>query len=371
MKTPNTQGPRKVICRIVFSTLLTLFISLASPSRGEQKNRTPPVCQSCLFLVDDLETPIPLSGYWLFSRNDREENKDPQSELKDWVVLKTPGSWQKAYNDKKNFQIGWYRAHFQFDPKLIGQKAVILMNAYMAKVKVFLDGENIYQRDGKETSQKFYSIQAIPVEFTVTKQHHTLAIRIDTGIMKGVYQLPFELRKSQSFDLPLLIYNFYSGTLREIASYACIFFGLFFILFYHKTRYSLYLVAGLATIGIYPFYGFTSDLYLHIFDPYTLFALHYIGLCGIALFSNYFAQFFYVKLKKFNYYSTILFSILTILSIYLAYDFHLDLFQTLRKVIIFSALFLTCYNTYLYFKGHKKKPSYYNSTEKPDLETVH
>ncbi|MEC7181924.1 MAG: hypothetical protein VXW15_04375, partial [Bdellovibrionota bacterium] len=109
-------------------------------------------CFSCNIKIDNLDEPFALKGKWLFTRKDLLENKNSdESNDPKWVLLNTPGSWKKAYNDGKNFRVGWYKGRFQFSNKLIGKKVRILLDTYMAETEVFLDGKSIYKRSSQDS----------------------------------------------------------------------------------------------------------------------------------------------------------------------------------------------------------------------------
>ena len=148
-------------------------------------------CDSCNITVDNLDKPLSLSGLWLFTKNDDPSNKNIDTDISNWVVIKTPGSWKKAYADGKNFRIGWYRGVFNFAPELIGQKVTLLVDAYMSRASAYVDGEKIFEREGAASGEKYFSIQAIPLHFTITKEKHVFAFRVETILMNGIYQLPF------------------------------------------------------------------------------------------------------------------------------------------------------------------------------------
>ena len=244
----------------------------------------PPRCDSCEVRVDSLDEPIGLAGYWLFTREDRPQNKDVVLDTSDWKLAKAPGPWKKIYGDGKNFTVGWYRGTLVFDPKLIGQEVVLLVNTYMARMHVYVDGREMYQRPHDINVERYYSIQPVPVRFKVTQQRHVVAFRVDTPLMTGVYQLPLELRRYDQHDATLAIWQVTGGEARTIAAYSLFIFGAFFLLVYAKTKYPLYLTAALGAMLIFPFFGAPGDYFMKVFEPETMLYLHYLGISGVFMF---------------------------------------------------------------------------------------
>jgi HPt (histidine-containing phosphotransfer) domain-containing protein len=279
--------------RIVY--LFLLLMSLLGVTPSVIAANAQPGCTSCKIHVDSLDHPVHLKGKWLFTRDDAPENKNVGIDTSAWKLAKTPGPWKGIYEDKKNFNIGWYRGNLEFDPKLSGQEVVFLINAYMGRVNVYVDGKEVYTRPNNINVSRYYSTQAIPVRFMVTQPHHEIAIRIDTPLMTGVYALPFELRKYNQHDLSLVAYQMMGGEIRMIVSYVALFFGFFFLLVYAKTKYSLYLVCAGTSILIFPFFASPGDYFLSMFSPETMLYLHYTGIFadfGFFIFAQYYYKFY-------------------------------------------------------------------------------
>ena len=313
-------------------------------------------CDSCRFSIHSLENPFSTVGQWLFTRDDHYQNKNPHIDTSHWKLVKTPGPWKKFYEDGKNFQVGWYRAELSFNPELIGTEVVFLVDAYMGKLNVYLDGQEIYKRTGQVNTQRYYSIQPVPVRFKITQSKHTLAFRVDTFLMTGVYQLPFELRKFHPDDLKLNFFYFWGGELRLISASILAVFGLFFLLIYKKTRYKLYLYAALAGIIFFPFLGLPTDMFMRIFPPQMLLPLHYVGLSTVY-FHYLFSQYFYKFTPRFNRYTLILYGALTLMFPILAIYPNLDLFQHLRVVFLLFSQFLALKMLHMLYRGTvAKKP---------------
>ena len=316
--------------------LLSLFVTLAlllglAPARAAD---TPPGCDSCAIRVDSLAQPTRLVGKWLFTREDSPANAAVTVDTSDtakWRLVKAPGPWKHAYEDHRNFTVGWYRGAFDFAPELVGQDVVVLVNAYMGRTKVWIDGKEVYERPLDANVQRYYSIQPIPVRFRITQPHETIAIRVDTPLMTGIYMLPFELRKYDAHDGTLVFYQVWGGELRLIIGCVVAFFGLFFLLVYSKTRYALYLTAALASLVVFPFFAVPADFLLGLFEPETLTYLHYLGLyCGF--FFYLFTQFFHRFTPRVNKVSGALMGGLALVIASNVVHPDIDLFQHVRSL---------------------------------------
>lgn len=314
-------------------------------------NESPRVgCDSCLLRIDNLEQPLALSGNWLFTREDDPHNKDAGIDTTHWRLLKAPGHWKDAYDDGSTFRVGWYRGEFDFNPALIGQPVVVLLNAYMSRIRVYLDGVEIYHRPDKRNIQRYFSTQPIPVLFTITQPRQVLSIRIETPLMIGIYQLPFELRRYNADDQSLAWWQFWGGELRLIVSYVVLFFGLFFLLVYSKTRARLYLIAALTSLSVFPFYAAPADYLLKIFPPEPLLALHYSGLYTL-FFVYLFCQFFYRFTPRLNWLLGVLYGLLALtLSVSLSQEY-LPLFQSVRTAFLLTGALLTILAFYQILRG--------------------
>ncbi len=304
------------------------------------------LCDSCQIYINSLDQPHPLTGLWLFSRDDQEQNKNVDLDTTLWRLVKTPGSWKHAYDDGVNFKVGWYRATFEFAPSLVGQEVVLLLNTYMGRVTVYVDGREVYRRPHNINVERYYAAQAIPVRFTITQPHQVVAIRVDTPLMTGIYQLPFELRRYDSHDLALVGYQILGGEARQITAYVFLAFGLFFLLVYAKTRYPLYLVSALCSIVFVPFLAALSDMFMGIFEPETMLYLHYLGIFVAYLFFL-FSQFFHRPMPRLNWWLGVPYVVLALTIAAMAIHPNLDLFQKIRGIYF---LFLpvagvfACYN---------------------------
>ena len=322
-------------------TLLALWLGMllvwpqSAWATEQGANTTPPGCDSCRIVIDQLDTPTPLSGNWLFTRNDTPENKQVDLDTSDWRLAQTPGRWGGIYPDSEKYHVGWYRGVFEFSPDLVGQEVVLLFNAYMARVTVYVDGVKIYKRPNNVNVERYYSIQPIPIRFKVTQPRQVVAIRVDSPLMTGVYQLPFELRQYSSYDKSLSIHQFWSGDLRVIASYVLLFFGIFFYRIYVKSKVVMYRYAALTTIIVFPFFTAPGDYLLRFFAPETLLAVHYIGLYSL-FFAYLFCQQFYKMTPRTNRILGITYAVMGITVSISALLGYLAVFQGVR-----TAYFLT------------------------------
>ncbi len=316
--------------------ILSLFVLLAAllgfgPARAADVRAG---CDSCSIRVDSLDQPTRLVGKWLFTRDDSPANAavdTDTSNAEKWRLVKAPGPWKHAYDDKANYNVGWYRGAFDFAPSLVGQEAVVMVNAYMGRVDVYVDGAPVYARPQNANTQRYYSIQPIPVRFRITKPHEVVAIRVDTPLMTGIYMLPFELRKYDAADSTLVFYQVWGGELRLVTGFVIAFFGLFFLLVYSKTRYALYLTAALASLVIFPFFVAPADFLLATVAPEKLTYLHYFGLYS-GFFFYLFTQFFHKFTPRINKVAGTLHGLMALTIVGMTIHPNLDLFQHVRSL---------------------------------------
>lgn len=294
-------------------------------------------CDSCRFQVNSLDQPFKLSGNWLFTRDDSPRNNDIDLDTSAWTVVKAPGPWKKAYDDGKKFTVGWYRANFEFASGLVGQEVVLLADAYMSRVAVFVDGQEVFRRPGNINIERYYSVQPIPLRFTITHPRHVVAIRVETPLMHGIYQLPFDLRKYTPADSSLSWYQFWGGELRLLVGVVAFFFGLFFLLVHRKTRYRLYFVAAMAGITSLPFFAAPNDALLKVVAPETLLYIHYMGL-WCCFWGYYFSQFMYKFTPRINRVSGGIFFLIGLGLGTMAIAPNLALFLQLRVAFLMLAL---------------------------------
>ena len=330
----------------------TLFIVLAWLSAGSlwaaQEPR--PGCDSCKIEVKSLSEPVKLTGQWLFTRDDDLKNAAVDADTSAWTLVKTPGPWKNAYKDGKNFTTGWYRGVFEFDDSLIGKDVVLLLNTYMGRVNVYNNGKEVYRRPGDINVERYYATQPIPVRFTVTQRQHVLAIRVDTLLMVGVYQLPFELRAYSNADGSLAWYQFQNGELRVISAFVAFFFGLFFLLVYRKTGYPLYLAASSMGIVVFPFFVAPSDILMRVVPPEPMLLLHYVGLV-MFLPAYLYSQFFYKFTPRTNWVLGSLMGAMALVIAAQVFHLNLDLFQKVRSVFFLTSLLLGTLTLYQCFRG--------------------
>jgi HPt (histidine-containing phosphotransfer) domain-containing protein len=344
----------KIVRGLACLSILFGFASTAI-AEGSAASTPPPGCTSCKIQIDNLDKPVKLSGKWLFSRDDLPENKNVDLDTSGWRLVKAPGPWKGVYDDKKVFPVGWYRGNLEFAPALVGQEAVLLVNAYMSRISVYIDGEMVYSRPNNINVERYYSIQAIPVRFKI-KERQVIAIRIDTPLMSGIYQLPLELRKYDKHDASLVAYQILGGESRIIAAYVIAFFGLFFLLIYSKTHYSLYLVCAASSLVIFPFFAAPGDYFLSIFEPETLLYLHYVGISACFLF-YVFAQFFHKFTPKINWIGGTLLGGMGLIIGSMAFYPNVELFQNIRSAYFIGNLLAGFGACYMLTRGiMNKKP---------------
>ena len=260
-------------------------------------------CDSCLFKINSLEKPYDLTGQWLFSRKDSEQNKAVNLDTSDWELIKAPGPWTLVELGK-TFTVGWYRGVFEFPPELIGQKVVVFMDTYLSRTDIYLDGNLIFRRPDPERFQSFYPIQSIPAVFTISKTRHVFTFRIQGYMMTGPYQLPLKIQKFDAKARRTMASSQFwggGGQVRLLAAYIGFGFGLFFLLVYFKTRELLYLMASLVGVSIFPFFGFPGESFINSWGPDVSYILHYLGLF-VSYFIYLFIQYFTGWRPKLNKY---------------------------------------------------------------------
>ena len=302
-------------------------------------------CNSCRMVVHSLAHPLPLAGNWLFTRNDNPHNKDVALDTQNWQLVQAPGPWRNVYPDNKNFTVGWYRGTFEFAPDLIGQEVVLLVDAYMGRVNVYIDGQEVYKRPHNINVERYYSIQPIPVRFIVKQAQQVVTIRVDTPLMTGIYQLPFELRKYDAHDRGLAWEQFWGGELRTIVAYVVFFFGLFLLLVYAKTRSRMYLIAALGSLASFPFYAAPADYLLRFFAPEPLLFVHYFGIFSYFL-AYVFCQFYYRFTPRLNWVLGVVSAVSALATGLTVWHGNLDLFHAARIPLFMVSLvcgLLACY----------------------------
>ncbi len=309
-----------------------------------------PRCDACDKPVTSLQEPVKLAGTWLFTRDDSPDNARPGIDTSAWRVIKAPGPWKKAYDDKQVYPVGWYRGSFQFAPGLVGQEVVVLLNTYMAHMQVYVNGQEVYRRPGNANVDRYYSIQAAPVRFVIPAEKVDIAIRVDTPLMTGVYQLPFEMHRFDPNDRTLVGWAVWGGEMRITVGWVALFFGLFFMLVYAKVKYSLYLVASMGSMLGWIFLSSPADYLAAVLPTRTLTFLHYVGLYGVVFFFI-FAQFFYKFFPRLNKVVAIAVALPLLGIVSNVFHENLPVFQALRSVYFLSLLAMSVASIYFYIRG--------------------
>jgi HPt (histidine-containing phosphotransfer) domain-containing protein/PAS domain-containing protein len=307
-------------------------------------------CDACDKPIVSLDRPVSLAGTWLFTRDDSPQNAQLGLDTSEWKVVKAPGPWKKVYDDKKNFRVGWYRGNLIFDPSLVGQEVVLLVNTYVGFMQIYANGEMVYARPKDNNVQRFYSTQAVPVRFKITQPAMTLAMRIDTPLMTGVYQLPFELRRYDAQDAALVGWAVWGGEARSTVGWVAFFFGLFFLLIYSKVRYPLYLVAALGSLCGAQVMVTMADYFAALVSAQALNSLAYVGLSGVFFFFL-FSQFFYRFTPRLNWVLGIPLWTFALVLGSMAFWENLNVFQTLRSVYFLTMLVICFVAVYFYIRG--------------------
>ena len=328
--------------------LLIVMLGVADPTMAAEDVRAG--CHSCRMQVDSLDKPFNMAGKWLFTREDSLKNKDVDIDTSSWRLVNTPGPWKKIYGDGKYFKVGWCRGVFEFNPSLIGQEVVVLMDTYVGRIKVYLDGEEIFQREGHVNIERYYSSQPRPVRFKITKPRHVIAFKVTTPLMTGIYQLPFRIQKYDPQDTGIAWRAFFGGELRMISAYIILFFGFFFLIVYAKTKYNLYLFAALASISLFPYLGAIGDPFFKVFPPDKLIYIHYAGLTSI-FFGYMFTQFFYKFTPKLNWFFGVLYVLSTLGILSNLFHPNMHVFHLARTVNFVTHLLVAICAAYMLYKG--------------------
>lgn len=326
--------------------LLAFFFAAVCPTVGATEGPVGKGIDSRNIRVEQLDHPLKLSGKWLFTREDNPGNKAVDLDVSKWVMINAPGPWKHAYPDKDIFTVGWYRGVFDFNPALVGQEVVLLVDAYMGRLAVFVDGAEVYERPENINVERYFSIQPVPVRFKVTQPRQVVAIRVETPLMTGVYELPFELHRYNQHDTTLAFHQFRGGESRMIVAYIVLFFGLFFLLVYSKTRYSLYLVAALYSLSAFPFYAAPGDIFLKVFAPETMLYLHYTGMFSTFL-AFLFSQYYFKFTMRLNWIFGTIFGLIGLRIGAMAWVPNVELFQHLRGIYFLMVLMSGLAATYL------------------------
>ncbi len=333
--------------------LLAVMLALASATAADVPRED---CFSCRIQINSLDHPVSLVGKWLFTRDDNPQNKEINADTSRWVLAKAPGPWKKLYDDNRVYSVGWYRGTLEFAPSLIGQEVVLLLNTYMARTVVYVDGKEIYRRPHNINVERYYATQAIPVRFTITKPSHVVAMRVDTPLMVGVYQLPFELRTYDQNDFTLVAYQLIGGELRQVIGFVVFFFGLFFLLVYWKTRHALYLVSSLISILVSIFFVAPGDVFMRHFSPESMVYLQFPGIAGIYMFYGL-SQFFHRFSPRANWAIGIAASAMGLTLALTPIHQNLELFQQVRSIFFAMVVPMSMLIIYNFYRGvQAKKP---------------
>ncbi len=279
---------------------------------GQERQVDPrPDCFSCLIKISPETTklpeqggkPTPFAGTWLFARGGDNDFSygDEDLDTKDWKLLKTPGSWAGAYPGEPPFSVGWYRAVVQWESDQLGKDMVLLVSSRLSRVTVYIDGNEVYNRPGNFSVERFFANQPIPVIFKAKTTQQTIAIKVQSLTQDGIYELPFEIRRYSTNDNSLTWHQYRGGEFRLTAGVAIFFFGLFFLLVYVKIRQVMYLSAAMASFSAAPYLLLPSDVALRTFDPELMLILQFLGLTCVFYFSV-FCQAFDKYTPKFNWF---------------------------------------------------------------------
>ncbi|MBF0352069.1 MAG: Hpt domain-containing protein [SAR324 cluster bacterium] len=345
-----------ILCLLIVTPASSLYADI-DPREG---------CDSCLFKINSLEQPYDLTGKWLFSRKDREQNKAVTLDTSDWELINAPGPWMWVELGK-TFTVGWYRGVFEFSPEMMGQKVVVFMDTYLSRTQIYLDGNMIFQRPDLDHFQSYYPIQSIPAVFTITKTRHVFTFRVQTYMMTGTYQLPLKIQKFDAGAYRALGSSQLwggGGQIRLVSAYFCLAFGLFFLLVYFKTRELLYLLASLLAMITFPFFGFPGESFIRSWGPEVTYILHYMGL--------YVAYFIYLFIQYFTGWRPVLNKYLGISSLVSAVFFPVVAFvyRDVTLMLIVRYVCVTLAFTMVIFAYYDLCRAYWKNRSDRDLRTI-
>ena len=176
------------------------------------------------------------------------------------------------------------------------------MDTYLSRTDIYLDGELLFRRPDPDSFQPFYPIQPMPATFTITKTRHVFSFRIQSFMMTGPYQLPLKLQKfDEAAQQSMATSQIWAGggLIRSLAAYVGLGFGAFFYLVYFKTKGSMYKLASLVSVSMFPFFAFPNENFVRSWGPEVAYFLHYIGLF-VAYYSMLFFQYFTGWQRKLN-----------------------------------------------------------------------
>lgn len=329
--------------------LLLAPLAFAGDARAEDAAEVTPI------QVTSLEGGVSVAGQWHFTREDDPANAAPESSTEGWVSLSTPGPWSNAYPGSEPFRVGWYRREVHFDPSLVGTEVDLLVDTYMASLDVYVDGERVYHRGEANIYESYYAIRAVPVSFTVERPVHVVAIRVDTPLMVGVYQLPFELRAHGDHSAALIAYESFNGDFRVLLGSVIFFFGLFFLFLSWRVKQRAYLVAGLACVALFPFLVGTSDTFAAFMDPEILLLLIYPAIATQGTLNHLFMQSVAGRpMPRFNRVLITFAVVLFLVDVSQIFFFHHSLFLVARKITFLSGLVLGAHATWLGVKAARQ-----------------
>ena len=186
--------------------------------------------------VDSLDSPVELSGKWLFTRDDKKENATNEVNLNSWKVVKLPSAWTNFYGDKKLYNIAWHKRVLSFDEKLIGQKVNLYAVTFWPQFELYIDGKLILSQGELKSKKDNITTGGMVATFKITKKIHTISIRFDSFLMKGFHAKPFQLRAYKENDFFINLWDFLLTDILIIGGAAAFMAGLLFLFVFLKTK---------------------------------------------------------------------------------------------------------------------------------------
>ncbi|MBG07191.1 MAG: hypothetical protein CME68_00395, partial [Halobacteriovoraceae bacterium] len=286
----------KLIFNLIIPFIPLFFLLENAFSNSEKLLKEKEKLKEVTLKINSLNKPIELTGNWLFTRDDKNENSKDSVDISSWKVAQLPGSWENVYDDKKLYKVAWNRRILSFNENLLGKKITLYAVSYWPEFELYLDGKLILSQGKIQSKKDFIKTGGILASFQITKKVHTLTVRFNTFLMKGFHAKPFQLRAYKENDFFINFWDFLLADAVILGGAAAIMAGLLFLFVYLKTKESFYrapsfmgIVCGLSLITWAGFFNKFIGLDASI-------SLMYGTLMPSAIYSALFVR-HYIKFK--------------------------------------------------------------------------
>ena len=288
--------------------------------------------------IDSLDSPVELSGKWLFTRDDKKENSTNEVNLNSWKVVTLPSAWTKFYGDKKLYNVAWHKRVLSFDEKLIGQKVNLYAVTFWPQFELYIDGKLILSQGELKSKKDNITTGGMVGTFKITKKIHTISVRFDSFLMKGFHAKPFQLRAYKENDFFINLWDFLLNDILIIGGAAAFMAGLLFLFVFLKTKETFYqvpsfmgIVCGLSLIA-------WAGLFNRFIGENASASLFYATLLPSSIYSALFVR-HYIKFKWYWLTPAIVCGICSFVFIFLINPVdHQGLFITFRKLGFATAI---------------------------------